>query len=480
MDSCRISIYLGLFLISLSPSVVAQASFPHTEEVGGETSIAPPTQAGDGSLNVFLKAGHVSGHIRNFTMATFNQGALTNYWANATGGAIHYETARIFEHFQLGVKGIFTFNTFSSDLSWVDPLAGKAAKWEVELFDVNHPKEKYDLDRLEELYLKFHFGKGSLIEVGKFDLDQTPLLNRRDGRMKPFVFQGAWSSIHWTENHRTQTGWITQVSPRAMTQFFTIREAVGLQSLGRQPNGTPSVYHEAATTSGIGVVGWHYQARQNWKVQVWEFYLDRLTNINWLQADIQEGPWVGGVQYVVQLPHPFQKGLEYTQRYMQPSEVGHVAAVRLGVRSTTWEVTGNYLHSFNQGRFLWPRELGRERLYTSIPRSWVEGLGNTDVVTLIGRYQRRLPHQNQLSADIRYTSVFTPERTDYSLNKYGTQSYYQINTALKYECFGKLDGLNIQLLYIYRGDYITGDLAPEVIFNKYRMHQLNLITNLNF
>ena len=479
MHTRRFFLLLGL-LAGGSFVAPAQSHLPSTEEVGGETSITPPARSEAGTLNAFLKAGHVSGHIRNFTMVTLNAGELTDYWANATGGAIQYQTARFLGHFQLGVKGIFTFNTLSSDLLYEDPRTGQHAKWELELFDVNHPEEKHDLDRLEELYLKYHFGEGSFVEIGKFDLDETPLLNRRDGRMKPFVFEGLWSSLHFGKKHQVQTGWLTQVSPRSMTQFFPMHEAIGLKSQGRQPDGTPAAYHEAAPTRGIGVVGWQYDSQETWKVEVWEFYLDRLTNINWLQAEGQWGPWVAGGQYVLQLSHPYQQQLDYQARYYHPGEVGQVAAARFGLRGSHWEVTGNYLHSFSQGRFLCPRELGRERLYTSIPRSWVEGLGSTDVVTLIGRYRQDLPQQNQLSAEVRGSTVFTPAPTDYALNKYGAQPYYQVNAALNYECFGKLEGLNVQLLYIYRGHYAEGDLTPQELFNQYDMHQLNLITNLNF
>ncbi|HQW93089.1 MAG TPA: hypothetical protein PKY28_08325, partial [Ferruginibacter sp.] len=45
------------------------------------------------SLLSAFKRGHVNGHFRYFFMATDNKAGLTDYYANAAGGGIRYETA---------------------------------------------------------------------------------------------------------------------------------------------------------------------------------------------------------------------------------------------------------------------------------------------------------------------------------------------------------------------------------------------------
>ncbi|WP_224484383.1 hypothetical protein [Robertkochia aurantiaca] len=101
--------------------------------------------------DIFGKA-HFHGHIRNYFMSTLNEGELTDYYTNATGGAIAIRTSN-WKGFEAGVKGIFTYRTFSSDLNRADPTVGEMARWEFELYDITDPHNFNDLDRLEELYI---------------------------------------------------------------------------------------------------------------------------------------------------------------------------------------------------------------------------------------------------------------------------------------------------------------------------------------
>ena len=56
------------------------------------------------------KNGQVHGHFRYYFMATNNKPGLTDYYANALGGGIKFETAP-FRGFQLGISGFFVFNS---------------------------------------------------------------------------------------------------------------------------------------------------------------------------------------------------------------------------------------------------------------------------------------------------------------------------------------------------------------------------------
>ncbi len=61
-------------------------------------------------ITIFEKA-EVEGHIRNYFMSTINEGSLKDYYTNATGGAIGIKTLA-YKGFRIGVKGIFTYQTF--------------------------------------------------------------------------------------------------------------------------------------------------------------------------------------------------------------------------------------------------------------------------------------------------------------------------------------------------------------------------------
>jgi hypothetical protein len=58
------------------------------------------------------------------------------------------------------------------------------------LFDLEDPGNKANMDRLEELYLKYNFKKSEII-FGK-QLINTPFINLQDGRMRPTGVEGLW------------------------------------------------------------------------------------------------------------------------------------------------------------------------------------------------------------------------------------------------------------------------------------------------
>ena len=94
-------------------------------------------------------------------MATINEGALSDYSAWGTGAGIGYESA-VLRNLQFGVSGFFIHNLASSDLTKRDPLTNAPSRYELSLFDVENPENKNDLDRLEELFIRYHYKKSQL------------------------------------------------------------------------------------------------------------------------------------------------------------------------------------------------------------------------------------------------------------------------------------------------------------------------------
>jgi hypothetical protein len=86
------------------------------------------------------------------------------------------------------------------------------------LFDIDNHTNKNDLDRFEELYIKYSLSKSSLM-VGKFNLN-TPFLNPQDGRMRPTIEEGVWLSIKESKKIGFNGGWIWEVSPRSTVNGF--------------------------------------------------------------------------------------------------------------------------------------------------------------------------------------------------------------------------------------------------------------------
>lgn len=149
------------------------------------------------SLLHAFKKGQIHGHFRYYFMATDNKAGLSDYYANAIGGGIKYETAP-FKRFQFGVSGFFVFNIGSSDLARPDPKTNQLNRYELGLFDVEDPTNRRDIDRLEELYLKYSW-KQSHITFGK-QLINTPFINLQDGRMRPTEVGGLYGEINDIKN----------------------------------------------------------------------------------------------------------------------------------------------------------------------------------------------------------------------------------------------------------------------------------------
>lgn len=464
---------VGITLIGLMVSVYSSAQVNEYEHYDDHDTTLQVE-----NIRSFFSKGQVHGHVRNSIMSTFNQGELSDYYANATGGSIGFTTAR-FKGFELGVKGIFTYNTFSSDLNQIDSISGKSAKWEKELFDVTRPTEKTDLDRLEELYLVYHFGQ-SYLSYGKINLNQGPLLLKRDGRMKPFVYRGFWSEFKKSKKHVFNFGWIGGVSPRGMTEWYSLEEAIGLNNNGFLGDGTKASYHGAAGTKGLGVFGYRFNLNGKVKVRFWDYYLHHMYNTTWLQVDYETKNWFSGAQYVFQFADPYQQRLDYSNRIFQPGTMSNTLSVQLGYKlsNSGVKLSTAYLHGFEGGRFVFPRELTRENFYVSQPRSWIDGFGKVDVYMI--RLYIKPNAWKGFSFDTRFERVQSPAATDYENNKYGVSPYYQSTVVAKYAFQKKLTGLNLLFLYVYKYSEDELQLSEASQFYRTNLHHFNLILNVNF
>jgi hypothetical protein len=139
-------------------------------------------------LHAFKKA-KTTGQLRYYFSATDNTRTLTDYYAHAIGGALKFETAPLHK-IQLGVGGSFVFNLGSSNLKLPDPETEQMNRYEIGLYDIEDPGNKYNIKRLEELYLKYQDNSFS-IKAGRQFIN-TPFINLQDGRMRPTAVEGLW------------------------------------------------------------------------------------------------------------------------------------------------------------------------------------------------------------------------------------------------------------------------------------------------
>lgn len=421
------------------------------------------------TLNKIIKSGHTEVHVRNAFMGTLNEGSLNDYFANASGGSLAYHTGDC-KGFSIGVKGIFSYNLYDNGLTRTDPISGKSARWEAELFDVNRPGEKKDLDRLEELFLQYSSRK-LLIKAGKIDINKGPLLLRRDGRMKPFVYRGAYAEVAVGKHAKAIGLYINGVSPRGMTEWYNLNEAIGISNNGFHYDGSSAHYHERLNTMGIFGLAIEGE-KKNLSYKLWNYHFENIMNTLWLEGNFKHKKWEFGLQTVNQMPSTGQNNLESNERYMRPDEDTWVVSGQIKWNHDKLSASAAYLHSFSNGRFLFPKELGREDFFVSHSRTWVDGFANLNV------YQLRLEGKikKHWSYDVRMSYWDGPGIYAFSHNKYGKPDFYQWYSSLVYHFRDQWDGLTTELLFVSRRSE-AGALPVSKMFYQTNFQHFNFIVN---
>jgi hypothetical protein len=227
------------------------------------------------SILAAFKRGHVNGHFRYFFMATDNASGLSDAYANAAGGGLRYETAKLYG-FQFAVSGFYLFNIGSSDLAVKDSITQQGNRYELGLFDIENPYNRGDIDRLEELYLKYNYRKSHLI-FGR-QLINTPFINLQDGRMRPTGVEGLWMVLNESKFLKLEGGWLYAISPRSTTKWYYVNHSVGIYPGGVNINGSKSDYGENISSKGVGLIGLTLQPYKWLNLKVWDTYFENVLN----------------------------------------------------------------------------------------------------------------------------------------------------------------------------------------------------------
>ncbi|MDP5140901.1 MAG: hypothetical protein NWP83_10600, partial [Spirosomaceae bacterium] len=170
------------------------------------------------SVADFLRKGTVGGSSRAYFMFTDNQAGLSDYNGLGIGAGISYRTPK-FKGFSAGMSGYFISNVLSSDFTQVDEVTQNPNRYELGLFDVTNPSNKYELTRLEELWLRFDAKKTS-VRIGKY-VPQNLFINGQDGRMRPTMVQGLQVKTTFGKNE-VELQLINKVSPRSTVKWYSV------------------------------------------------------------------------------------------------------------------------------------------------------------------------------------------------------------------------------------------------------------------
>jgi len=432
------------------------------------------------TLQAFFRNGEFYGHARYYFMATDNEANLKDFYANAFGMGIGYETGK-FKGFQIGISGFFIYNLLSTDFTQTDASTGIGSRYEIGQFDMTNPSNKKDMDRLEDLYLKYSY-KESFIKFGKQHI-RSPFINPQDGRMRPTLIEGALLEFNELKNLKLEAGYIFGISPRSTVHYYGIGESMSIFPPGVGIDGSKSKYpgniHSHAIFLGSATVQLPFKA----KIQVLNQHIDHVLNSSFAQLNGHIGlnpskQIFYGAQYIEQ--HAVGNGgnADPNLSYIKKGNIARSFGFRLGLEKLkNWQLFANYNRITKDGRYLMPREWGRDPFFTFMARERNEGYGDVHAMNLVAN--KLMPKQG-LKIEVAYGHYYLPDIQQVALNKYAMPSYFQGNLDIRYTFSGFLQGLESQFLYVYKGNLGNTYQNDRNVINKVNMSLYNLVLNYTF
>ena len=461
-----------LLLAGVLQAVILFAQTTQSVPEGAPSALKPQVT----NLQEAFKQGQFQGSFRSFFMATDNARNLSDYHALAAGGGLHFNTAA-WHGFSMGIGGAFNYNLASSDLRAKDSLTVAVNRYEIGLFDVEDPHNRNNLHRMEEFWLRYAWKK-SRITLGQ-QLLQTPFVNHQDGRMRPTAESGFWAASNALKNTKIEGGWLWKISPRSTVRWYSIGESIGLYPKGLNPDGTGSGYPENLKSMGIGVLGITRQWGKNTKIQVWNQYVENIFNTAFAQADYTQ-PLKKGHKLLFGLQLIHQDALadggneSVSKTYFQKGGQSNVLGAQTGWQHDAWQALAAYTRVTADGRFLSPREWGREPFYTFMSRERVEGSGDSHSITGRVNWQDK---NKKLRLEAAYGHFYLPDIKHAALNKYAFPSFQQFNIDARYTFGGRFEGLRAQLLYVWKGRLGEVYGKDKYVINRVNMSNYNLVLN---
>jgi hypothetical protein len=447
----------------------------HTEKTSKDSS----------SIAQILRKGKFEGFSRSFLMGTINEAKLKDFVSLGTnlGG---YYVSPVWKGFQIKFGGSFVFNLAGTDLTKVDSLTGKPSRYEIGLYDLQNPERRWDLGKMEQILIKYHFRKSS-VTLGR-QLLNTPFINPQDGRIRPTFEEGIWFEINELKKLQFQSGYIWGISPRSIIGWYNVGESIGFYPEGRNPDGKPSGYVGNTKSAGVLLASARYKtiakkSGSEFDIQIWEQLVINLSNSIFLQGDWSKKLNGQGLKLKIGLQGIYQNPLGQggnpndSMRFFPLDQQTWIIGAQTALESKKWSAELNYNRIFGTGRFLSPREWGREPLYTFLPRERLEGAGNVHAFSLNLIY--KIPKSGLLFR-LSYAHNLLPDVKESLLNKYAMPSFGHAQCWIEKKFGKKAEGLSIKMLYLYKLALSDTYNNPNFIYNKANMHHMDFILDFKF
>lgn len=424
------------------------------------------------TLEDFLNHSTLSGSARAYFMATDNLQDLSDYTGSAFGAGIKMISPDI-RGFSLEMSGFFIQNIHSSDFTHLDSITKNPNRYELGLFDVTDPSNINELSTLDEFNVKFESKKWR-VKAGRY-VPENLFINAQDGRMRPTIVRG-FQAIYSPKNWELEVEFIDKVSPRSTVKTYLVEESFGIYPSGRNSNGQPSDYAGNIQTPGIFIGQANYKFAKKSFATLGILSVPNVFQTYYFQTEHSLEDFYGGLLVIGQ--HPLNGGgnKDASKAYAADLDKTLLLSSQLGKRFGRHSLDINLTNIRSKGRFLMPREWGREYFYTFMPRERNEGTGGT----LAFSGNLKLAYRNGLKTQFSYGRFYLPELGDAARNKYAMPSYEQWNWLTSYAFQKYLKGLTARALYVRKN--VIGALPenPNAIFNKVNLSLYNIILDFTF
>lgn len=280
---------------------------------------------------------------------------------------------------------------------------------------------------------------------------------------------------------KIEGGWLYAIYPRGTVKWYDVGESIGVYTGGVYVDGTKSLYANNIRSKGVALLGVTTTINKDVKLQGWNMFIENVFNTAMLQADInfpmKDPALFAAAPFIRQDAVNDGGNIDPSKTYFVKGQKSMTFGGKLGWKTKAWETSINYNCITADGRYLVPREWGREPFFTYLPRERNEGLGN--VHAIMAKVQYNIPKAS-VKGSLSAGHYQLPDVKDYRFNKYGLPSYTQVNADIYYTLAGMLKGFDAHLLLV--GKMKEGETYNNKKFaiNKVNMVMYNLILNYHF
>lgn len=371
--------------------------------------------------------------------------------------------------------GYRTFaNVASSEIWEPEPITGQANRYETGLFDLLDPRDRF-FGKLETFSLEYSIQNFGL-KVGRMGIN-SDWINTQDGRLSPTAVEGlnAWfaPNAQW----KFSIWGISRMSIRGSSDWLSVGETVGIYPLGRTVSGKPAQYFGNTSSAWIGIMEAERKIGSDAKLHFSNTIAQNLYSTYMLSIEKNLKVDYGIVTFGLQggFQHGIgQGGNENDElKYKETHDKNYSLSGRVGWKNSKWTTHLNYTRVGGKGRWLNPREWGKDAWYTFIPRERNEGFQSVDALVVYGKYRFE---KTGVSIYGHLGFHWLPDTNDAAANKYNFPSYRQVNLGIKFQP-KKIKDLDFHFLIVNKEALGEVNLTSVQVYNKVEMLHFNGILN---